>query len=103
MKRVRKGEFYYTVSCDPFDEIPFYRVRETGSDIDNRRFEEGRYFASKEDALRQVLLIRGVSTDHGMRNAFNALYFHKWYRRNRDMRNEKRKRVYREKKHKNNG
>lgn len=52
--RVPKYEFYWRVAKNPFDKIPVYKVRETHSAYDQSAWDDGSYFLTRAEALREI-------------------------------------------------
>lgn len=53
--RVPMYDFYWVAAEDPYDLNPVYRVRDRRDVFDQRVWDEGRYFLSREDAIADIL------------------------------------------------
>lgn len=57
--RVPKYDMYWVAAKDPFDPCPVYKVMEKHDIFDQRAWDEGRYFLSREEAMADVDRRRG--------------------------------------------
>ena len=57
--RVPKYDMYWVAAKDPFDPRPVYKAQEKHDTFDQRAWDEGRYFLSRDEAMADVVRRRG--------------------------------------------